>query len=230
MQFGAHGTTFGGNPLAAAVARVALRELSSPAAAGQRASASRRRCAMGWRRSMPSSSVFAEVRGRGLMLGAVLRSAYAGRAGEILDHAARAWPAAAAGRSRCAAVRAGAEHQRRRYCRRLARLRAALRRSRRADGVAAGAEQQSAEERDDVRGLVASGLRQFRAGVASNASRAASIVSAISASSCAVDMKPASNADGARYTPRSSMAWKKRLNAAMSQAVRLRVGLHLLRA
>ena len=30
MQFGAHGTTFGGNPLAAAVARVALRKLSSP--------------------------------------------------------------------------------------------------------------------------------------------------------------------------------------------------------
>src|SRR5579863_2568284 len=29
MQFGAHGTTFGGNPLAAAVARVALRKLSS---------------------------------------------------------------------------------------------------------------------------------------------------------------------------------------------------------
>ena len=32
--------------------------------------------------------VFAEVRGRGLMLGAVLEPAYVGRAGEILDHAA----------------------------------------------------------------------------------------------------------------------------------------------
>src|SRR5690606_31132470 len=30
MQFGDHGTTFGGNPLAAAVARVALRKLASP--------------------------------------------------------------------------------------------------------------------------------------------------------------------------------------------------------
>ncbi len=29
MQFGAHGTTFGGNPMAAAVARVALRKLAS---------------------------------------------------------------------------------------------------------------------------------------------------------------------------------------------------------
>jgi acetylornithine/N-succinyldiaminopimelate aminotransferase len=32
--------------------------------------------------------LFAEIRGRGLMLGAVLKPAYAGRAGEILDHAA----------------------------------------------------------------------------------------------------------------------------------------------
>ena len=51
------------------------------------------------------------------------------------------------------------------------------------------------------------------------ASRAASMVCAISASPCALDMKPASNADGARYTPRSSIAWKKRLNAAASQAI-----------
>ena len=33
-------------------------------------------------------SLFSEVRGRGLMLGAVLKPEYAGRAGEILDHAA----------------------------------------------------------------------------------------------------------------------------------------------
>ena len=33
-------------------------------------------------------SLFSEVRGRGLMLGAVLKPQYAGRAGEILDHAA----------------------------------------------------------------------------------------------------------------------------------------------
>ncbi|NMW24331.1 aminotransferase class III-fold pyridoxal phosphate-dependent enzyme, partial [Rhodanobacter denitrificans] len=32
--------------------------------------------------------VFAEVRGRGLMIGAVLADAYKGRAGAILDHAA----------------------------------------------------------------------------------------------------------------------------------------------
>ena len=35
-----------------------------------------------------SLDVFDHVRGRGLMLGAVLKPAFAGRAGEILDHAA----------------------------------------------------------------------------------------------------------------------------------------------
>ena len=34
--------------------------------------------------------LFAEMRGRGLMLGAVLKPQHAGRAGEILDHAAAA--------------------------------------------------------------------------------------------------------------------------------------------
>ena len=35
-------------------------------------------------------------------------------------------------------------------------------------------------------------------------------VASMSASVCASETKPASNCDGARYTPRSSMAWKKR--------------------
>ena len=88
MGFGAHGTTFGGNPLAAAVARVALRELQSPAIAANvaRQSQALREAlvAMG-----EAHGLFREVRGRGLMLGAVLADAYAGRAGEVLDHAAR---------------------------------------------------------------------------------------------------------------------------------------------
>src|SRR6185503_16995308 len=41
-------------------------------------------------------------------------------------------------------------------------------------------------------------------------------VSSTSASECADDMNAASNADGARYTPRSSAAWKKRLNRSTS--------------
>ncbi|MET1163354.1 MAG: acetylornithine transaminase [Pseudoxanthomonas sp.] len=87
MQFGAHGTTFGGNPLAAAVARVALRKLSSP---GIAANVARQSDALraGLSALDEEFGLFAEIRGRGLMLGAVLKPEYAGRAGEILDHAA----------------------------------------------------------------------------------------------------------------------------------------------
>ncbi|QNK02917.1 acetylornithine transaminase [Dyella telluris] len=87
MQFGAHGTTFGGNPLAAAVARVALRKLSSPEVL---ANVARQSQAIrdGLMRINASLSLFDEVRGRGLMLGAVLNEANKGKAGAILDHAA----------------------------------------------------------------------------------------------------------------------------------------------
>jgi acetylornithine/N-succinyldiaminopimelate aminotransferase len=87
MQFGAHGTTFGGNPLAAAVARVVLRKLSSPEIV---ANVDRQGRALrdGLAEVDRELNLFAEVRGRGLMLGAVLAPEYAGRAGEILDLAA----------------------------------------------------------------------------------------------------------------------------------------------
>ncbi|MFT4197593.1 MAG: acetylornithine transaminase [Pseudoxanthomonas sp.] len=87
MQYGAHGTTFGGNPLAAAVARVALRKLGSPEVL-----ANVRRQAQALREGLlaidAELDVFAQVRGRGLMLGAVLRPHLAGQAGAILDAAA----------------------------------------------------------------------------------------------------------------------------------------------
>ncbi|ANB16885.1 aspartate aminotransferase family protein [Dokdonella koreensis] len=88
LQFGAHGTTFGGNPLAAAVARVALRRLSAPELLAQ---VERQSVALqvGLERIGNEHAVFSQVRGQGLMLGAVLAPAYAGRAGELLDHAAR---------------------------------------------------------------------------------------------------------------------------------------------
>lgn len=87
MQFGAHGTTFGGNPLAAAVARVALRKLASPQIANNVAhqSAALRK---GLDAINAELRLFSQVRGRGLMLGAVLNTKYAGRAGEVLDLAA----------------------------------------------------------------------------------------------------------------------------------------------
>lgn len=87
MQFGAHGTTFGGNPLAAAVARVALRKLGSEEIAANVAKQSQA-LRDGLASLDAEFGLFSEVRGRGLMLGAVLKPDHAGRAGEILDHAA----------------------------------------------------------------------------------------------------------------------------------------------
>ena len=87
MQFGDHGTTFGGNPLAAAVARAALRKLASPEI---EANVARQEAALraGLAAIDARHGVFSEVRGRGLMLGAVLRGPHAGNAAAILDRAA----------------------------------------------------------------------------------------------------------------------------------------------
>lgn len=89
LDFGSHGTTFGGNPLAASVARVALAKLSAP---DLLANVEAQSCALreGLQALDSRHQVFAEIRGRGLMLGAQLRPEYAGRAGEILDQAATA--------------------------------------------------------------------------------------------------------------------------------------------
>ena len=60
--------------------------------------------------------------------------------------------------------------------------------------------------------------RQIRAALAaaSKDSLAAPIVRRISSSECAAETNAASNCDGARYTPRSSMARKKRPKRAVS--------------
>lgn len=84
LQFGAHGTTFGGNPLAAAVAHAALTELASPplvANVARQADALR----VGLAELDADFHLFSEIRGRGLMIGAQLREAHAGRASDILD-------------------------------------------------------------------------------------------------------------------------------------------------
>ena len=87
MQYGAHGTTFGGNPMAAAVARVALRKLGS---SGLLANVAVQAQALrdGLAAINTELHLFDDVRGRGLMIGAELAPAYKGRAGEILDRAA----------------------------------------------------------------------------------------------------------------------------------------------
>ena len=87
LQFGSHGSTFGGNPLAAAVARVALRKLSSPELLTH-VSAQAMLLQLGLERIGNALGVFSEVRGRGLMLGAVLTPGFADRASAALDFAA----------------------------------------------------------------------------------------------------------------------------------------------
>jgi len=86
MQYGAHGSTFGGNPLAAAVARVALARLRS-AELMQNVERQAQTLRTGLERINAETKFFREIRGRGLMIGAELVDDHKGRAGDILDHA-----------------------------------------------------------------------------------------------------------------------------------------------
>ena len=82
LQPGSHGSTFGGNPIAAAVARVVLRKLRS---ADLLANVERQSERLRKRLTALHNEIgfIREVRGKGLMLGAVLRGEWAGRAGEL---------------------------------------------------------------------------------------------------------------------------------------------------
>ena len=82
LQPGSHGSTFGGNPVAAAVARVVLRKLRSPEllANVERQGERLRKRLVALHNEI---GFISEVRGKGLMIGAVLRDEWAGRAGEL---------------------------------------------------------------------------------------------------------------------------------------------------
>jgi len=84
MHAGDHGTTFGGNPLAAAVARVALRLLASTEL---QAHVTRQSMALrtGLERINQQFPLFEELRGMGLMLGAVLKAEYADDIAALLN-------------------------------------------------------------------------------------------------------------------------------------------------
>lgn len=84
FQFGSHGSTFGGNPVMSAVALAAVTKLSSKEIIDNvneksimiRESISKINAEL---------DMFAEVRGRGLMLGAELKAPYAGNSNPIAD-------------------------------------------------------------------------------------------------------------------------------------------------
>ena len=89
FQFGSHGSTYGGNPLMAAVAIAAVTKLKSPEILQGAISKG------AWLREQLAAmnkelDIFADVRGRGLMIGAELKADFAGQANAIADAARKA--------------------------------------------------------------------------------------------------------------------------------------------
>lgn len=83
---GTHGSTFGGNPLACAVATRAFDIINTPTTL-QHVQTQGAKLQTALRRLGETTGVFQEVRGHGLLLGAVLADAYHGRAAEIFNAA-----------------------------------------------------------------------------------------------------------------------------------------------
>jgi acetylornithine/N-succinyldiaminopimelate aminotransferase len=84
LQFGSHGTTFGGNPMATSVALAALRVMQTPALQENIVARSKQLFATleGFQKEL---GIFTEVRGRGLMVGAELKPELHGKANEIME-------------------------------------------------------------------------------------------------------------------------------------------------
>ncbi|WP_016678579.1 aminotransferase class III-fold pyridoxal phosphate-dependent enzyme, partial [Yersinia pestis] len=88
LSVGSHGTTFGGNPLACAVAGTVLSLINQPTLlAGVKA---RHQWFIDELAEINARhNVFAEIRGRGLLIGCVLNAQYAGKSKEIVQAAAQ---------------------------------------------------------------------------------------------------------------------------------------------
>ncbi|MEQ1705550.1 MAG: aspartate aminotransferase family protein [Rickettsiales bacterium] len=84
FQFGSHGSTFGGNPVACAVARVVLKTLQSKDLA-KNVAARGKQLVSALKKLDKKHSLFSEIRGRGLMIGAELKPQFHGKSGDIAD-------------------------------------------------------------------------------------------------------------------------------------------------
>ncbi|HDM8145732.1 TPA: aspartate aminotransferase family protein [Vibrio harveyi] len=83
MKVGTHGSTYGGNPLACAVAEAVVEEVSKPevlAGVLEREAMFRE----GLEKINAKYNIFSEVRGKGLLLGAALNEEWQGRARDVL--------------------------------------------------------------------------------------------------------------------------------------------------
>ena len=80
---GSHGTTFGGNPLACAVALAAFNVISSPATLKHIDTQSRAFFEDLNALNEQYGGIFREIRGKGLLIGCVLSEQYEGRVAEI---------------------------------------------------------------------------------------------------------------------------------------------------
>ena len=89
FSVGTHGTTYGGNPLACAVAEAVIDTVNT-AEVQANVTARAAQLRTGLEALNAELGLFAEVRGMGLLLGAVLADRYTGRAGEVVAKAAEA--------------------------------------------------------------------------------------------------------------------------------------------
>ena len=80
---GTHGSTYGGNPLACAVAEAVLDHINTPEVLAG-VVAKQQRLQAGIAALQAELGLFSEVRGKGLLLGAVLNEAHANRAGDVV--------------------------------------------------------------------------------------------------------------------------------------------------
>ena len=86
LKIGTHGSTYGGNPLACAVAEAVIDTIKTPEIlAGVKAKA--QIYSDGLKSINTKYNVFSEIRGKGLLIGAVLNEHYQGRAQDFLNAA-----------------------------------------------------------------------------------------------------------------------------------------------